>query len=117
MIIRTNDKEININSIIGDSIRKGSRVYPALRFEFPTEVTASDIEALLSGTFDIVDDNGNVLGTHDGYNTLKSISVVIGKITSAEEEVIALEAELAAAKTELADAHAALDIIVEGEVE
>ena len=35
-----------------------------------------------SGSFEILDDNSEVMGTHESYNILKSVSVVVGKNTT-----------------------------------
>ena len=94
MIIRANGKDTYVMSIISEKIKREGREYPALRFEFPDSISTEDIENLMSGTFDILDDEGNVLGTHEGYNTRGSLSVVIGKITPAEEEVQQLTKEV-----------------------
>ena len=114
MIIRANDKEINIKSIFGDSIRRNGKTYPALRFEFDNEVVSEDVEALLSGSFEILDDNGEVIGTHEGYNTLNSVSVVIGKITTNEQRIEELEASLAATEAANAELQSAIDVMVGG---
>ena len=100
MIIRTNNKEINIKNIFTDFLKRGGKTYPALRFEFENEAPAEDVQALLSGSFEILDDNGEVLGVHEGYNTLKSVSVVVGKITTDEQKIEELEAAVAATEAE-----------------
>ena len=107
MIIRANDKEINVKSILGDFLKRNGKSYPALRFEFDNEATAADIEVLLSGSFEILDDNGEVMGVHEGYNTLKSVSVVVGKITTDEQKIEELEAEKSALAESLAQSEAA----------
>ena len=108
MIIRNGDKTVNVTSILGDSLRKGSKVYPALKFEFADEITAADLEVLMSGSFEILDDEGNVLGVHEGYNTLKSLSVSIGKITTDEQKIEELEATVAANEADKAALEASL---------
>lgn len=100
MIIRANNKEINIKNIFTDFLKRNGKTYPALRFEFDNEAPAEDVQALMSGGFEILDDNGEVLGTHEGYNTLKSVSVVIGKITTDEQKIEELEATVAAKEAE-----------------
>ena len=100
MIIRANDKEINVKSILGDFLKRNGKSYPALRFEFDNEATAADIEVLLSGSFEILDDNGEVMGVHEGYNTLKSVSAVVGKITTNEQKIEELEAAVAVKEAE-----------------
>lgn len=100
MIIRANDKEVIVKSILGDSMKRGLRDYPALRFEFENEITASDIETLISGSFEILDDEGNVQGKYDGYNTVKNLSISIGRITSEEQELIDLETEMSELRIE-----------------
>lgn len=107
MIIRANDKEINVKSILGDFLKRNGKSYPALRFEFDNEANAADIEVLLSGSFEILDDNGEVMGVHEGYNTLKSVSVVVGKITTDEQKIEELEAEKSALAESLAQSEAA----------
>lgn len=123
MIIRTNNKDIPVKSILSEKIKRNGNSYPALRFEFENEITADNITALLSGSFEIVDDNDNVIGTYEGYNTKGSISFVMGKITTAEQKVVELEAEKANLETSLATTQAenmelqeAIDVIVGGNV-
>lgn len=131
MIIRTNDKTVNIKSIIHDTIRRNGKTYPALRFEFNNEATRESINTLLAGSFEILDDEGNILGIHEGYNTLKNISVTIGKITTdeqrieeleatianAEQEKVALSESLATAQAEKAELQNAIDVMVGGNAE
>lgn len=110
MIIRANNKEIHVKSVLGDFLKRSGKTYPALRFEFENAAAAEDVEALLSGSFEILDDSGEVVGAHEGYNTLKSVSVVVGKVTTAEQQIEELEATVAAAeaeKTALAESLAA----------
>lgn len=114
MKIRVNNKTINVKSIIGDKIINGTNTYPALRFEFENEVLSDDIQSLTSGNFEILDDNDNVAGTYDGYTTLKSISVVVGKITTAEQRVEELESALAASQSENAELQEALNVVIGG---
>ena len=108
MIIRNGNKTVNVVSILGDSLRRGSKVYPALKFEFEDQITSEDLAVLLSGSFEILDDNGNVLGTHEGYNTMKSLSVSIGKITTDEQKIEELEATVAATEADKAALEASL---------
>lgn len=106
MIIRTENRDIKVINAIGDSIRKNGNRYPAILFNFEGEITTEDIAAILSGTFKLLDDEGNVLGEYDGYTTLKNVSLSVGKITTAEQERDALQAAvtaLEAEKTELTD--------------
>ena len=123
MIIRANNKDIQIKSVLSEKIKRNGNSYPALRFEFENEITTDDITALLSGFFEIVDDNDNVIGTYEGYNTKGSISFVMGIITTAEQKVVELEAEKANLETSLATTQAenmelqeAIDVIVGGNV-
>ena len=95
MIIRANDREIQVNSVLGEKIKRNGNSYPALRFEFENEVTADDIAALMCGSFEILDDDGNVARVYEGYNIKSSLSFVMGKITTAEQKVAELEAILA----------------------
>ena len=106
MIIRANDKQIQVKTILGDSIKRNGKTYPALRFDFDNAASEEDVNALLSGSFEILDDNGEVIGAHEGYNTLKNISVVIGKITTAEQKIEELEAEKTALAESLAQSEA-----------
>lgn len=108
MFIRANDKTIAIKNIISDTLKRNGKTYPALRFEFNNEATQEDVNALISGSFAILDDDGNILGTHEGYNTLKSISVVVGKITTDEQRIEELEATIANAEQEKAELNESL---------
>lgn len=124
MIIRTNGIDIQVKSVLGEKMKRNGNSYPALRFEFEDEITVDDVNALMSGSFDIVDDNGNVAGTYDGYNTKGSISFVMGKITTAEQKVVELEAEKVSLETSLettqaenAELHEAINVMVGGSAE
>ena len=124
MIIRANNKDIQVKSVLGEKIKRNGNSYPALRFEFENEITTDDVTALLSGSFEIVDDNNNVIGTYEGYNTKGSISFVMGKITTAEQKVIELEVEKANLETSLATTQAekeelqsAINVMVGGSAE
>lgn len=124
MIIRANGIDIQVKSVLGEKMKRNGNSYPALRFEFEDEITVDDVNALMSGSFDIVDDNGNVAGTYDGYNTKGSISFVMGKITTAEQKVVELEAEKVSLETSLettqaenAELHEAINVMVGGSAE
>ena len=117
MIIRANDKEIAVKVVLGESLRRNGKEYPALRFEFENEAKAEDIEALLTGNFEIFDNSGELLGVHEGYNTLKGISVVIGKITPDEQRIEELEASLAATEAANEELQNAIDVMVGGNAE
>jgi hypothetical protein len=95
MIIRANDKTINAVNILGENIRKNGQTYPALRVVFSGGVTADELDALCSGNIEIRDDAGNVVGVHDGYTTRGEHSLVIAKITTAEQERDEMAAALA----------------------
>lgn len=95
MIIRTNNKEINNVNIFGDVLKQNGKSYPALRIVFGGGVTAEELDALCSGVLEILDDSGNVTGVQEGYTTLGEHSIVIGKITTAEQERDNLAAALA----------------------
>jgi hypothetical protein len=82
MIIRANNKEINVNAVFSTQIHKNGKQFPALKFVFDGGVSNADVVNLISG--DIVIDN--IL--HEGYTTLGDISVVVGKITTAEDELM-----------------------------
>lgn len=108
MIIRANGRDVAVKTVISENMRRDGHTYPALRFVFEGGVSAEDIEALSCGEFVIVGDNGAVLGTHKGYNTNGAVSVVIGKITEADEKIAELEAQNA-------ELQEAMNVIVGGE--
>ena len=117
MVIRTNDKELQVKTVIGDTMKKGTKTYPALRFEFENEATAEDVQALVSGNFEILDDSSNVIGTYEGYTTLKNISVTIGRITTVEQQIEELETALAVSQAESVELQEALNVVVGGNAE
>ena len=94
MIIKTKTHDIEVSSVASTTFYNDGKKYPALRFTFGGAVTEDDLIALASGELDI---GGSI---HEGYNTLGEIAVIVGKITSAEQERDALENELAGVKTE-----------------
>jgi hypothetical protein len=95
MIIKANNIEIPVSGIISEKITSNGKQYPALRFEFPAGVTEEQISALCSGAIEILEDSGNVIGTHIGYTTRRGLSFVVGKIETAEQERDELAAALA----------------------
>lgn len=95
MIIRANNTEISVINAYSDSIQQNGNSYPALRFVFSGGVTAAELEALCSGKLKIVDENGNVVGVHEGYTTCREHTFVVGKIETAEQERDNLAAALA----------------------
>lgn len=94
MKIRANNIEIPVMGVYGDSIQQNGKTYPALKIEFPAGVTSEQLIALCSGTLEILDDSGNVIGTHIGYTTRRGLSFVVGKIQTAEQERDEFEKEL-----------------------
>lgn len=98
MIIKANNIEIPVSGIISEKITSNGKQYPALRFEFPNGVTEEQLSALCSGTLEILDDSGDVIGTHIGYTTRRGLSFVVGKIETAEQQRDELAAALDAAK-------------------
>lgn len=95
MTIRANNKNINAKNIIGETMRRNGKTYPALRIVFSGGVTAEEINELCAGSLEILDENGAVVGLHEGYTTRGEHSVVIAKITTAEQERDSLAAALA----------------------
>lgn len=95
MIIRANNKEIPVHNIHSELMRQNGNSYPALRFVFYGGVTEEELDALCSGMLEIVDDDGNVIGVHEGYTTRREHSFVVGKIETAEKERDELAAALA----------------------
>lgn len=99
MKIKTLAKEIEVKSILGETTKSGNRHYPTLKIVMPAGISEDDISALLEGSLTIVDNDG-VEYVHEGYNTLKEVSISIVKITSAEQEIEELETRLAEAQAE-----------------
>ena len=95
MIIRTNNKEINDVNIFSETMKQSGKSYPALRIVFNSAVTAEELDELCSGALEILDENGNVVGVQQGYTTRGDHSLVIGKITTPEQERDELAAALA----------------------
>ncbi len=96
MIIYAKNKTINAVNIIGETFRQNGKSYPALRFVLGSGVTAAELDALCSGLLEITDDNGNVVGVHEGYTTRGEHTFTVAKITTAEQERDELASALAA---------------------
>lgn len=96
MIIKAIGKEIAVKNVYSETIRQNGKNFPAFRFVFEGGVTATELDALSSGAFEMYDDNGHIVGSHEGYTTRKELSFVLGKITTAEQERDAFAAALAA---------------------
>ena len=108
MFIKTANKEITINSVISTSFKMGTDTFPAFKILFPEEVLAEDVTEILSGSFDICDNEGNVMGTHEGYNTKREIALTVGKITTDEEKIMQLEESLANTNASLETANSTI---------
>lgn len=108
MTIKTNSHDVTVSSVISTTVRKDGKSYPALKFIFDGAVSAEDLTALASGSFSIGDD------VHEGYSTLGEISVIVGKITTADQRVAELEAELANAQAANAELQQAVNVVVGG---
>lgn len=97
MKIRASGKEITVSNVYSETLRRDGKTYPALRFVLGGGVTAAELDALCSGKLEITDDEGNVVGVHDGYTTRGEHTFSVAKITTAEQErdelASALEAE------------------------
>lgn len=100
MIIRAKNKEISVRGIQSESIRQNGKSYPALRITVDGGLPQTEIDALCSGQLEIIDDSGNVIGTHEGYTTNAEHSLIIGKITTADQEIAELTEEITATKQE-----------------
>ena len=88
MIIKTETRDITVSSVISTKIQNSGKSYPALKFVFDGSISAEDIAALTSGELIIGD------SVQEGYNTLGEISMIVGKITTAEQDAAELEKEL-----------------------
>lgn len=95
MIIKAKGKEIAVKNVYSETIRQNGNNFPAFRFVFEAGVTADELDALSSGAFEMFDDNGQIVGSHEGYTTRKELSFVLGKIITAEQERDAFAAALA----------------------
>jgi hypothetical protein len=96
MIIKSKGMDIAVKNIYSETIRQNGKNFPAFRFVFDGGVTADELDALSSGAFEMYDDDGQIVGSHEGYTTRKELSFVLGKITTAEQERDELAAALAA---------------------
>lgn len=88
MIIKTKTHDITVSSVVSTKISKDGKSYPALKVIFDGPISAEDIAALTSGELVIGD------SVQEGYNTLGEVSVIVGKITTAEQDAAELEKEL-----------------------
>ena len=95
MIIKAKGKDIAVKNIFSETIRQNGKNFPAFRFVFEGGVTDDELDALCSGSFEMYDNNGNVIGSHEGYTTRREHSFTVGKITTAEQERDELAAALA----------------------
>lgn len=95
MIIKSNNTEISVKNIYSDSMKVNGKKHPALRFEFEGGVTEAELDALCSGALEILNDEGNVIAVHEGYNVRREHSFTVGKIVTAEQERDELAAALA----------------------
>lgn len=95
MIVKAKGMDIAVKNIYSETIRQNGKNFPAFRFVFEAGVTATALDALSSGAFEMYDDNGHIIGSHEGYTTRKELSFVLGKITTAEQERDAFAAALA----------------------
>ena len=95
MKIRANGMDISVLNTIGATVHRNGKVFPALRIVLPGGITETELEALCSGHLELMDDNGNVVGVHDGYTTRGEHVFTVAKITTAEQERDEMAAALA----------------------
>ena len=95
MKIKSNNTNISVKNIYSDYMKVDGKKHSALRFEFEGGVSDAELDALCSGALEIMDDNGNVIGVHEGYTTRREHSFTVGKIVTAEQERDELAAALA----------------------
>jgi hypothetical protein len=95
MKIRASGKEITVSNVYSETLRRDGKTYPALRFVIFGGVTNTELDALCSGKLEITDDEGNVVGVHDGYTTRGEHALTVAKITTAEQERDEMAAALA----------------------
>lgn len=95
MKIRASGKEITVSNVYSETLRRDGKTYPALRFVIFGGVTNTELDALCTGKLEITDDEGNVVGVHDGYTTRGEHTFTVAKITTAEQERDNLAAALA----------------------
>jgi chromosome segregation ATPase len=103
MKIRTSTREIEVASIIGETIKSGSHQYPAVKFVMPNGITAEDLAALSEGSFTIVEVNERgeeVEYVHEGYTSIREVSVTIAQINTVEQQIADLESQLAILRAE-----------------
>lgn len=94
MIIKVNGMDIAVKNVYSETVRQNGKNFPAFRFVFNEGVTPEELNALCSGLLEVMDDDGNVIGVHEGYTTRRELSFIVGKITSAEQERDEIEKEL-----------------------
>lgn len=95
MKIRVNKTEISVNGIFSETLRRDGKTYPALRIVVDGGLSTAEMAALCSGHLEITDDEGNVVGVHDGYTTRGEHAFSVAKITTAEQERDELASALA----------------------
>lgn len=89
MKIKAGGREIEVQGVYGDKLKRDGREYPALRFLFPGEVSEEDVHALTGGEMEF----GGM--RYEGYNTMGGVAVTVAKITTAEEQLAESEEQLA----------------------
>ena len=103
MKIKTSSREIDVASVIGENVRIGSQQYPAVKFVMPNGITAEDLAALSEGSFTIIEVDAEGKETeyvHEGYTSIREVSVTIAQINSIEQQIVDLEAQLEALRAE-----------------
>lgn len=113
MTIKTSNSEIEVKAIIGQTMKRGAHSYPALKIVVPAGITPEDVNALLEGSFTIVetDEEGNVNEyIHEGYNTIDEISIVIAQVVEADKQIENLESQLISIRSEMDMTKNELDI-------
>ena len=107
MKIRTSTREIEVRAILGETIKNGNHQYPAMKIVMPGGISDEELGSLFEGSFTIIDEEENEY-VHEGYNTLKEVSVTIMKFTQEESQIEELEAQLAAVQAQIDAANAEL---------
>lgn len=73
---------------------------PALELRLEGPVDAALLEQLEKGELEIRDEDGTLLGSYTGYDTVVRRSVVVAKVPDAQKELQAAQAQLAVLERE-----------------
>lgn len=102
MRITAGTTNLNTLGIFGETITYNDSPVQSIKLILGEDITQEQIDELLQNDWQIVDDDGNVMSTQQGYNTLYQYAITFLKVPDLAKENETLKAQVAELQAALA---------------